>query len=185
MTADRLPIELPDPPLSDGVVTLRAWERSDIEAIVELCSDPLAARYTTVPVPYRRRDAEDWLDAQPDRLAAGESAFFAITTDADEAVVGSIGLHVHAPGLAETGYLLAAVHRGRGLMPRSVQLLTEWAFTDLAIERLQLTTHPDNHSSQRVAEKCGFTREGLLRRYGVQRGRRVDLVMFARLASDE
>ncbi len=54
----------------------------------------------------------------------------------------------------------------------------------LEIERLQLTTHLDNPASQRVAAKCGFAREGVLRRYGVQRGERVDLVMFSRLASD-
>ncbi len=50
--------------------------------------------------------------------------------------------------------------------------------------RLQLTTHPDNRSSQRVAEKCGFRCEGLLRRYGLQRGERVDLMMWARLRDD-
>ena len=70
-------------------------------------------------------------------------------------------------------------------MTRSLELVSEWAFTGLGIERLQLTTHLDNPASQRVAAKCGFVREGLLRRYGVQRGQRVDLVMFARLPDDQ
>jgi RimJ/RimL family protein N-acetyltransferase len=184
MTEQRPPIALPDPPLSDGVVVLRPWRRADIDAIVELCSEELAARYTTVPSPYHRSDAEDWLAAQPARMRAGESAFFAITTADDDTAVGSIGVHVHAPGLGEAGYILGAAHRGRGLMPRSVDLLAEWSFAELGIERLQLTTHLDNTSSQRVAEKCGFRREGVLRRYGLQRGQRVDLVMFAKLNSD-
>ena len=80
--------------------------------------------------------------------------------------------------------MTAPAARGRGVITRALGLVARWAFDDLGIERLQLTTHVDNPASQRVAEKCGFQREGLLRKYGLQRGERVDLVMFARLPGD-
>jgi len=46
---------------------------------------------------------------------------------------------------------------------RAVRLLAAWAFDDLHLARLQLTTDPENRASQRVAERCGFRREGHLR----------------------
>src|SRR5690606_28745577 len=49
------------PVRTDGVVTLRAHRPSDLDAMVEQCRDPDMLRYTTVPSPYRRADAEDFL----------------------------------------------------------------------------------------------------------------------------
>ena len=54
----------------------------------------------------------------------------------------------------------------------------------LGLERLELLAHPENTASVRLAERAGFTREGLLRRYRRRHGVLEDLVMFARLAPD-
>ena len=72
------PIALPDPPLSDGVVTLRPWRRADIPTLVALCNDPLSARFTTIPAPYTTADANDWLGSHAGNLARGESVAFAV-----------------------------------------------------------------------------------------------------------
>jgi len=45
----------------------------------------------------------------------------------------------------------------------AVRLVAGWAFGALGIERLNLLTMPGNAPSQRVAERAGFSREGLLR----------------------
>ncbi len=174
----------PDPPLGDGVITLRAWCAQDIPAIVDICSDELSGRYTTVPVPYTESDAREWLAGQPQARADGASIAFAVLEPPADVPLGSIGLTRHGDGVAEVGYITAPAARGRGLMPRAVSLLTGWAFATLGIERVELATHPDNSASIRVAEKCGFSREGVLRGYGVQRGRRVDLMMHSRLPGD-
>jgi RimJ/RimL family protein N-acetyltransferase len=66
-----------------------------------------------------------------------------------------------------------------------VQLIARWAFDELGVQRLELTTAPENVASHRVAERAGFTREGVLR--GLQatknEGRR-DTVMFSLLPLD-
>jgi [ribosomal protein S5]-alanine N-acetyltransferase len=67
---------------------------------------------------------------------------------------------------------------------RATRLLARWALTDLGLERLELLANPENEASQRLAERAGFTRESLLRRYRRRRGRREDLVMFSLLAED-
>jgi RimJ/RimL family protein N-acetyltransferase len=179
------PIVLPDPPLSDGRVTLRAWTAGDVPDIVAMCEDPDVIRFTSVPVPYDADDAQLWLDLHPGRLAAGDGAAFAITEAGDDRAVGSIGVRVlHEQGAAETGYHIIAERRGRGLATAALRLIARWTFAELPVGRLQLTTHLDNPGSQRVAEKAGFTREGVLRSWVDQRGERVDLVMWSLLPGD-
>lgn len=179
------PIVFPDPPLSDGRVTLRGWRLSDVPQIVAMCREPDVIRFTSVPVPYDADDARLWLDLHPARLAAGDGAAFAITEGGDELPAGSIGVRVlHDQGIAETGYHVVEARRGRGLATAALRLLARWTFAELPVARLQLTTHLDNPGSQRVAEKAGFTREGVLRAWADQRGERPDLVMWSLLPGD-
>ena len=63
-------------------------------------------------------------------------------------------------------------------------MLAEWALTTLGLERLELLANPKNEASQRLAERAGFTREGVLRRYRRRHGVREDLVMYSLLAED-
>ena len=56
--------------------------------------------------------------------------------------------------------------------------------TRSASSALELLAHPENEASQRLAERAGFTREGMLRRYRRRHGVREDLVMFSLLAED-
>ena len=50
-------------------------------------------------------------------------------------------------------------------MTRAVRLIAAWGFRSLALERVDLLAATDNPASQRVAERCGFTREAVLRSY--------------------
>ena len=67
---------------------------------------------------------------------------------------------------------------------RAVRLLARWAFADLGIARLSLTCGPGNAASQRVAERCGFVREGVLRSHMAFKGGRRDTVVFWLLPSE-
>ena len=180
------PLVVPDPPLSDGHVVLRGWEPRDVPAIVAMCRDPEVIRFTSVPVPYNADDARLWLELHPGRMAAGDGAAFAIAEAGDDdRPLGSIGVRVlHELGTAEAGYHVSRGARGRGLATGALRLLSRWTFAELDVARLQLTTHLDNPASQRVAEKAGFTREGVLRAWADQRGERVDLVMWSLLPGD-
>jgi RimJ/RimL family protein N-acetyltransferase len=182
--APRRPLEHPDPPLTDGVVALRPWRDDDAPALMAICDDPLAARFTNVPVPYAEADAREWIAGRRESQAAGAGIVFAIVQPPDDTPVGNIGLRLNEHAVGETGYLTAARARGQGLMPRALDLMTRWAFAELGLARVQLLTHPENAASQRVAEKAGFQREGLLRRHSLQRGRRIDVICWARLPAD-
>src|ERR687897_987938 len=99
------------------------------------------------------------------------------------AIVAACTLWVHGR-IGELGYWAAPEFRGRGYVTRAVRLLSRWAFDDVELPRLQLGTFPGNTASERVAQKCGFTREGLLRAWLEQRGVRRDVTMWSLLPGD-
>jgi RimJ/RimL family protein N-acetyltransferase len=148
----------PDPPLSDGVITLRAKGRDDVDALVAICQDPAISRWTRVPSPYTRADAEGWIAASElDRQL--EHALDWLVEDAEGNVVASIAVqNIRADdAVGEIGYWVAAPARGRGIATRAVRLATEWALRELGLETLELITHEDNVASQGVARAAGFT----------------------------
>ena len=78
----------------------------------------------------------------------------------------------------------APAARGRGVATRAVRLIARWAFAELRLARLELTCAPDNDAAQRVAERCGFTREGVLRSHMPFKGGRRDTVVFGLLPGE-
>ena len=85
---------------------------------------------------------------------------------------------------AEAFYWLDRTVRGRGLAAEALELVVGWAFRGFDVIRVQLVTHPDNQASQRVAERCGFRREGVLRAWEPVKNAQPDVVMYGRLATD-
>jgi RimJ/RimL family protein N-acetyltransferase len=180
-------ILLPGEPLIDGDTALRAWRDSDLQALVIACQDPEISRWTRVPYPYGPSDARAYLLQRHDSLHAGTAAPFAIVSSADrDHLLGSISLMrfswQHAR--AEVGYWLAREARGQGHVTRAVRLISDWGFRHLGLERIELLAATGNPASQRVAERCGFTREAVLRSYLPGREGRQDMVAFGLLSSD-
>lgn len=67
----------------------------------------------------------------------------------------------------EIGYVLARKYWNHGYMTEAAAILRDWAFSQPGIFRVYATTSVDNIGSQRVMEKIGMTREGLMRRYTI------------------
>ena len=173
----------PDPPLTDGVVTLRLFCEDDVPAIVEACQDAEIVRWTTVPSPYSEDEARGFVARAREGWAENVSWPFAIVDAGSGELLGS--MHVRrVEGNGQIGYWVKREARGRRVATRALRLLSRWAFDTLGFERLQLLTEPDNAASQRVAEGAGFRREAVLARYLELRGRRCDGVML-RLLREE
>ena len=109
-----------------------------------------------------------------------------VEPDAQDVLLGGISLNNVdlAQRRGAVGYWLVPAARGRGVATHAVRLIGRWAFEDLELARLELTCAPDNHASQQVAARCGFTREGLLRSHVPFKGGRRDSVMFSLLPGE-
>ena len=176
--------------LSDGAVTLRPWHEDFAEALAERINDQAVAEFMDIiPQPYALSDAHEFLGRSREGWLTGQTTNFAIFVDGIEGATGGIGIHWNdrENGVAEVGYWVAATARGQGVASTATRLVARWAF-DVApdLERLQLRADELNVASNRVAEKVGFTREGVLRssRYNVRLKRRVDFVMWSLLRSE-
>jgi RimJ/RimL family protein N-acetyltransferase len=156
-----------DVALTDGQVALREWRAADVEAMVGPLNDPAIARWTRVPSPYTREDAVEFLTHADAAIATGEALSLAMVGADGGELVGSIALHVDSWEYrrGRIGYLVFAAARGRGLAPRATRLLSRWAFDRAGLTRIGILTAVGNRASQRVAEKAGFAREGVLRGY--------------------
>jgi ribosomal-protein-alanine N-acetyltransferase len=170
--------------LTDGVVTLRPWRATDARTIVEcLDGDPEVAQWLDqIPQPYTIEHARAYLDGELGR----DETKFAITDAPTGRILGSIGVGLAHDGVLEIGYWLRADARGRGATTRALRLASKWAFTQNDVARVQLRADPENHASCRVAEKAGFTREGVLRsaHWNPRLGRRQDWAMYSLLPGE-
>jgi RimJ/RimL family protein N-acetyltransferase len=175
-------LALPDPPLTDGVITLRGFESSDVATIVEICQDPEIPRWTLVPSPYGQPEGREYLARVADGLAAGTRASFAVTDADDGRMLGTAGIMAidRALSCGEIGYMLAAPARGRGAAARAVRLLVDWAFGPLGLERVELHIDRHNAASLAVAGRTGFTQvaEPVLQR--AETAHFTDDIFFAR-----
>ncbi|XP_009408784.2 uncharacterized protein LOC103991148 [Musa acuminata AAA Group] len=85
----------------------------------------------------------------------------------------------------ELGYVLATAHWGRGYATAAVKMAVRSVFQEVeGLERVEALVDVDNKGSQRVLEKAGFVREGVLRKSMVSKGRTRDLVMFSFISTD-
>ncbi|XWS08948.1 hypothetical protein CRYUN_Cryun40dG0044000 [Craigia yunnanensis] len=85
----------------------------------------------------------------------------------------------------ELGYALASKYWGKGIATRAVKMVAKTIFADWPhLERLQALVDVENFGSQRVLQKAGFQRAGVLRKYFNKKGRSRDLVIFSLLSTD-
>lgn len=177
----------PEPPLGTDGFVLRPLEPGDVESIRQACQDPEIQRWIpAVPSPYTADDARVFVAWSQQGWRTGERATFVICDRESEGLLGTVGLALGRSehGVAAVGYWLTREARGKGIATEALKLVSRWAFRDLGIERLELYTEPGNEPSQRVAERAGFTREGVLRGHLQTRDGRRDSVSFSLLPSD-
>jgi RimJ/RimL family protein N-acetyltransferase len=167
---------------ADGIV-LRLWRVEDAPAVTAACQDPEIARWIPlIPTPYREEDARDFLE----HVVASEDSYgFAVLDSETGDLAGSIAIKQQRFSTGHIGYWVAREARGRGVATSALKTLCRWAVDELGLKRLELVTDPENVASQRVAEKAGFQREGIMRSaLEYQDGRRRDSVLFSLLPDE-
>jgi RimJ/RimL family protein N-acetyltransferase len=164
---------------------LEPLDRRWLTDVAALTTDPDVLRFTRVPDPAPEDFAHRWIDryiiGRRDRTREGFAAL-----DAEN---GFVGLAL-APAIdreaseVELGYIVAAHARGRGVATELLGRLTRWAFDELGALRAYLIIDVENRASYRVAERCGYQLEGVMRSIHVVQGRRSDAALWSRLPGD-
>jgi RimJ/RimL family protein N-acetyltransferase len=157
------------PLLSDGVIQLAPWQLADARVLVAFGRDDEFRRWFDQPEPPAdraehlakeqaviRRWWSEWTD--------GTSLTFAIRAGGE--AVGEADLQPRPPITANVAYAVAPAYRRKGYAARAVRLLAVEGLTRFGFRRIELMADVDNVASRRVAEKAGFTYEGIRRGSG-------------------
>lgn len=157
-------------------------DERDLPAIERTASDAEILKWFGPPT----RSPAEYLAAKREAWAEGTGASFAICdATRPDTCLGQVFVERDDEGRGSVGYWLLEDGRGEGRATRAVRLIASWALPEMRVGRLQLRTDPENVASQRVAERAGFTREGVLRAYNGRRdGTRADAVVYSRLPQD-
>lgn len=158
--------------LSTERLVLSVPTESDIDAIYAGCQDADIRRFTTMPSPYERTDAEEFIPRVAQEWAGDTAQTWAIRHG--DQLVGMIGLYRIGNGAAELGYWVAATARGRGVLTEAAKAVVDWGFASygLGLQRIEWRAVVGNTASARAARRLGFRYEGLLRQgLHIPRGR--------------
>ena len=149
------------PRLSVDELVLRPWRADDVPALVEAYADPAIQRWHVRSM--TPAEAAQYIEAANAAWAQEAAANWAVT-EAD-VVVGRASLHTidKNDGLSTVAYWVTPHGRGRGVAPRAMTAISDWAFRDLGLHRLELEHSTLNDASCRVADKAGYALEGTRR----------------------
>ena len=167
--------------LDCGSCIVRDWDGDDKAPLVRAANNRNVWRNLThrFPHPYTDADADFWL-----ALVGKQDPPSHWAIDVDGAAVGGIGVEpgegVHAKS-GHFGYWLAQPYWGRGIMTAAVRATVDYLFANFDVVRLEAPVFEWNPASMRVLEKCGFVREGVLRRSVLKDGQLIDAVLYARV----
>ncbi|HEX6622045.1 MAG TPA: GNAT family N-acetyltransferase [Solirubrobacteraceae bacterium] len=166
-------------------VSLRPLAAEHLDDVTALFDDPDVLRFTRLPVPPPPGYARQWLDRyEAGRLDGTREAFAAV--DDDGRFVGlALAVDIDREGReVELGYITAPSARGRGVATGMLDELTRWAFDELGALRITLIIDVENRASSRVAERCGYVLEGVMRSSYLKGDVRVDAGLWSRLPTD-
>ena len=82
------------------------------------------------------------------------------------------------------GWWIDERSEGHGLMVKAAAVMIAYAFKEMKLHRLEAHCHADNGRSRALAEKLGFSQEGVLREAELKRGRFVDVVVYGLLVGE-
>lgn len=167
-------------PKSDHkAVTLRPIVPADIPVWYEYLSIPAVFEHTS----WNLQSASqlDHYACSIDSRTPSSLLRLAIADRSSDRLVGTIGFHTVSPEnrSAELAYDLSPAVWGKGIASEMCKVVVAWAHAHAGLLRVQASVLTSNAASEKVLQRCGFEREGLLRGYRMVRGRPGDFWMYS------
>jgi ribosomal-protein-serine acetyltransferase len=175
--------------LTDGKIILRPFEKHDTEllykAIIESKEELMPWLQFCHP-DYSIKETRLWLCSRDEEWKAGKSYDFAIIVADSGTLLGGCGFNhiIDEYKMANLGYWVRTSWAGRGIATAVVLLLSKFGFEELKLNRIEIMTEVENKRSQRVAEKTGAKREGILRNRLFIHGQVRDVFLFSLIPED-
>lgn len=172
------------PEIDLGDLVLRRIEMSDAGRYFDYMSDDRMAGFLTKENrPEDSAKAEQELKYWQSLFDTKRSIYWCIALKENNMMVGTAGFNGILMGhdRAEISYDLDPEYWGNGLMLKSIKGILNYSDVILGLKRVQATVIIDNERSIKLLERCGFDREGYLKKYEIVEGEHKDYYMYARV----
>lgn len=167
------------PQIETERLILNAITSSDIPQIVEYLQDKVYSDFTSnIPYPYRKEDAEYWLQLAEEAFVKRQGFTFAIRNK-DKKLIGAIGLHDEGSDKAEIGYWIAIPYWNQGYVTEAAKAIVDFGFRELKFNKIFATYFPHNPASGKVLEKIGLKKEAILIQHLKKDGQYYDIPLFS------
>ena len=135
---------------------------------------------------YSYKETRDFLKRCPDSWKQDTEYIFIILDAGDGSCIGMCGLNRidHENLRANLGYWIKTSRTGSGIATAVTRLLARWGFQEPKFNRIEIVVATGNQRSQRVAEKAGARREGILRNRIKIREDLHDAIMYSLVPGD-
>ena len=163
-------------------IRIRQFERADIPKKGEWINNPENNQFLHYDIPISIEGTEQWFDSH-----AGDDSRYDAVIEVDGVAVGTIGLLDIDKKNSRAEYYIAmgeTAYKGKGIAKEASKLILDYGFTTIGLNRIYLYTEIDNVAAQRLFEKVGFIREGLLRHDILSHGKYVDRIIYGVLRED-
>ncbi|MEP0764930.1 MAG: GNAT family N-acetyltransferase [Fimbriimonadia bacterium] len=175
--------------LADGEIRIRRHREGDVDALFEAARESIAEVGRWLPwchPDYRREETAEWIAGRIEAWDRGDAYEFVIEDAETGRVLGGVGINSINRGLrsANLGYWVRTTAAGRGVATAAARLAARFALEVMGLVRVYILADVENLPSQRVAEKAGAVREGVLRNALVLRGEPRDAVGYSLIPGD-
>ncbi|PIY93688.1 MAG: N-acetyltransferase [Candidatus Magasanikbacteria bacterium CG_4_10_14_0_8_um_filter_32_14] len=161
-------------------ITIRYQKVSDAKRFYEILSNPNFIYFPAKPKSVA--DEKKWLQNNPKRRK--NNSEWNYTVLCDNQIVGTVGIKVNPRRkyIGEIGYFLDENFWNKGIMTKAVRLAEKEGFKKIGLTRIEILMQPKNKASEKVAIKCGYTKEGLLKKAIVGTdGKKKDALLYAKV----
>lgn len=174
------------PTLETRRLRLRKLAMRDAQDIYDYSCDPQVARYVLWDAHRSVGESRGYLRYMLRKYRLGEPASWGIEWRATGQIIGTIGFMwiQRENASAEVGYSLARAFWNQGVMTEALTELIRYGFKSLNLNRIEAQHETENPASGAVMRKCGMRHEGTLRQRLLNKGRFVDVELYAILRKD-
>lgn len=169
--------------LATSRLRLRWLEARDVPAQFAIFSDPAVVRYWSGSRWTAMSQAEEAVAKALGDYRSGDALRFAVERLDSGEMIGNVSLFEFFPQSrrCEIGYAIASAHWGQGFATEAVRAALEYAFHELAVNRVEADVDPRNGASARVLERLGFQKEGYMPERWIVNGETADTVYYGLL----
>lgn len=174
------------PTLETPRLRLRKLSMRDAQDIFDYSQDPQVARYVLWEAQTSLSEARSYIRFMLRKYRLGEPASWGIEWKETGRIIGTIGFMwiQRDNAAAEVGYSLSRAYWNRGIMTEALSALLRYGFRSMNLNRIEAQHETENPASGAVMRKCGMQREGTLRQRLLNKGKFVDVELYAILRRD-